>query len=369
MADASDMRIGDRHIGDRHEPYVIAEIGVNHDGSAQRAMELVDFARQAGADAVKLQFFEAHRLLSGASRLAEYQKRAGAGDPHEMLRRLELPIEALRRIAGCAAESGLHPIVTVFSDEMVEAALSVEWAAFKTASSDIINRPLLDALAATGRPMLISTGAATLNELRQAVQWLGDHCFALLQCVTAYPTPDESAHLAGMRALQAVASVPVGYSDHTTSVDTGALAVAAGACILEKHITYDRKANGPDHAMSLEPAQFERYVRLARRAHAMLGRSSKQVIPIEQEVRQASRQSIVATRTLKSGHVIARPDLTIKRPGTGIEPWRIDEVVGRRLRGTVEADSPIVESDLEAVSINDAEAVAPLGTLTSREGS
>lgn len=172
-----------------------------------------------------------------------------------------------------------------------------------------------------------------------------------------------------MRALQAVASVPVGYSDHTTSVDTGALAVAAGACILEKHITYDRKANGPDHSMSLEPAQFDRYVRLARRAHAMLGRSSKQVIPIEQEVRQASRQSIVATRTLKSGHVIARPDLTIKRPGTGIEPWRIDEIVGRRLRRAVDVDSPIVESDLEAVSINEAEDVAPLGTLTSREGS
>ncbi len=141
--------------------------------------------------------------------------------------------------------------------------------------------------------------------------------------------------------------------------------VAAGACILEQHITYDRKVKGLGHAMSLEPAQFEGYVRLARRAHAMLGRSSKQVIPIEQEVRQASRQSIVATRTLKSGHVIARPDLTIKRPGTGIEPRRIDEVDGQRLRRTVEVDSPIVESDLEVVSINDAEDVAPLGTLTS----
>ncbi|MCH8211803.1 MAG: N-acetylneuraminate synthase family protein, partial [Planctomycetes bacterium] len=165
------------------------------------------------------------------------------------------------------------------------------------------------------------------------------------------------------RGLSDAASIPLGYSDHTTATDTGALAVAAGASILEKHLTLNRTGPGPDHATSLEPAQFAAYVRLAHRAHAMLGESGKRVLAIEQDVRSASRQSIVVTRRLDAGHVITRDDLTIKRPGIGIEPWRMDEIIGRRLARTVEADTPLVMRDLETADSSEVQ-----NTVTSISG-
>ena len=367
IADAPKVHLASRHLGPGEPPYIIAEIGVTHDGSVQKAIELVDHARRAGADAVKLQFFDANKLLSKASHLAAYQGRAGAIDPHEMLERLELPVDALRMVAHHTQKRGIAAIVTVFSAELVQPAETINWMAYKTASTDITNRPLLEALACTGRPMLVSTGAATLDEVERAVQWLEGCDFALMQCVSAYPTPDESAALAGIRGLADVAPVPLGYSDHTTATDTGALAVAAGASILEKHLTLDRSASGPDHATSLEPAQFAEYVKLARRAHAMLGDRTKRVLAIEQDVRAASRQSLVVTRRLEAGHVIARNDLTIKRPGIGIEPWQMDEIVGQRLARTVEADTPLVARDLETADASEARnTVTSISRLGSR---
>lgn len=349
------MRIGDRQIEPGEAPYVIAEIGVNHHGSTAMARQLVDAAREANADAIKLQFFRADLLISNASQLAGYQSRTWATNPRELLEPLELSVDALKTVAELARNQGLDPIVTVFSAELVQAAETINWTAYKTASTDITNRPLLEALACTRRPMLVSTGAATLDEVGRAVQWLEGCDFALLQCVSAYPTPDKSAGLAGIRALSDVAPVPLGYSDHTTAIDTGALAVAAGASILEKHLTLDRTGPGPDNAMSLEPQQFAEYVQLAQRAYEMLGDSEKRVLGIEQDVKKTSRQSIVARRRLDAGHVLMRDDLTIKRPGIGIEPWRLDQTIGRRLARTVEADTPLTEQDLETAGSTETE--------------
>ncbi len=357
------MRIGDREIHLGSDPYIIAELGVNHDGSLSRALELVEAAHHAGADAVKLQWFETDRLLSSAARLAQYQQQAGVDDPFAMLRGLELGPHEMQTIVESAHGLGLHTIVTVFSLELVGPADRLPWDAYKVASPDIINRPLIDRLMSTGKPLLVSTGAADAQEIQSLTQWLESHPHVLLQCVSAYPTPDESAALAGIRGLSDTAPVPRGYSDHTTATDTGALAVAAGASILEKHLTLDRSASGPDHATSLEPAQFTEYVRLAHRAHAMLGESGKRVLAIEQDVKKTSRQSIVVRRRLESGHVLTRDDLTIKRPGTGIEPWRMDEIIGRRLARTVETDTPLVTRDLETADPGKAQ-----NTVTSISG-
>ncbi len=334
------------------KPYIIAEIGVNHDGSAERALDLVRAAADAGADAVKLQFFKADLLLSRASRLAAYQRDAGETDPANMLRRLELTIADLGRIADHARALGVDPIVTVFSVDLVEEAERFGWAAYKTASPDVIHKPLLDALAATGRAMIMSTGAATLEEVGRAVGWLsGAHDrLALLHCVSSYPTPIEHAGIGGITALREAFNLPTGYSDHTRETDTGALAAMAGAVILEKHLTYSRDAAGPDHAASLEPAGFTEYAERARAAleggAAKDGTATKTVLDIEADVRRLSRQSLVTTRAIAAGEILSLHDITCKRPGSGLEPWLLEASIGRIAERDLEADMPIREGDL-----------------------
>lgn len=344
-------------------PYIIAEIGVNHDGEARRAIELVDAAASAGADAIKLQLFRTDLLMSRAARLAAYQKSAGEHDPFTMLRRLELSIDDMAPIVRRAHALNLDAIVTVFSVELVPEAERLDWDAYKSASPDIINRPLLEAMAATGRPLIVSTGAASADEVTRAATWLRrcDDRLAFLQCVSSYPTPPSDAALGGMLALRDALHVAVGYSDHTAEVDTGALAASLGARILEKHLTYDRAAPGPDHRASLDPTMFAEYVAMARQgapvpigaseapsltADPRVGAIEKCVLSIERDVRNVSRQSLVARRAIDAGETIARADLTIKRPGVGVPPWRLNEVVGRAAARAIEADAPLVDDDL-----------------------
>lgn len=343
------MKIGDRHIGDEHPPYVIAEIGVNHDGSAARALELTDAAADAGAHAVKLQLFRTDLLMSRAAKLAAYQAAAGETDALAMLRRLELSIGDMARVVERAHRRGIHAIVTVFSVGLMGEAETLAWDAYKSASPDIINRPLLEAMAGTGKPLIVSTGASTMEEVGRAAGWLegARGRLALLQCVSSYPAP--AGALDAIATLARETRLPVGYSDHTPGVETGAEAVARGACLLEKHLTYDARAAGPDHAASLEPAAMERYVELAGRATrgCTLPAGEKRVLDCERDVREVSRQSLTTTRALPAGHVLAGEDLTIKRPGSGIGPWRVDEIVGRRLGRAVEGDMPLQIGDLE----------------------
>lgn len=340
------MKIGARHIGPGHAPYVIAEIGVNHDGSVERALEMVDSAADAGADAVKLQFFRAELLMSKASRLAHYQHNAGESDPVAMLKRLELSAEALTHLVFRAHQRGIHAIVSVFSLDLVADANRTQWDAYKTASPDIVHKPLLDALAATGKPLIVSTGASTLEEVTRAAAWVRHHEVAFLQCVSSYPTPEDHAAVAAVADLARATRRVVGYSDHTTRIETAAVAVGAGACILEKHLTYSRSAPGPDHAASLEPRDFAQYVRLARLAHTLLGDGRKRILDPEHDVREASRQSIVAARAIPRGRMIDASDLTAKRPGTGLPPYMLSEVKGRIAAHDIDADMPIREEDL-----------------------
>ncbi len=407
------MRIGTREIG--AEPYIIAEIGVNHDGQVGRALALTEAAAETGADAVKLQYFRADLLLSKAAKLAAYQRRAGETDPAAMLARLELDLADMALVIERAHELGLHAIVTVFSVDLVAEALELDWDAFKTASPDLVHQPLLEALAEDGRPMIVSTGASTIDEVVRTAEWLAPirDRVAMLQCVSCYPAPD--AALGGVGAIAHATWLPTGYSDHTEAVETGALAVKAGACIIERHITDDRSRPGPDHAASLDAKQFARYVELCRSAlradtpdppnaadaHRLktsatdqssgqcssgteadplrprrlghlprweLGREmqaltrglvsgttrparragppagdtgTKQVLECERDVRLVARQSIVARRRIEAGETIRFEDLSFKRPGTGLEPWRVGEVVGQVLERAVEADELI----------------------------
>ena len=352
------MRIGDRSIGEECPPYVIAELGVNHDGSPERLLELVRLAAGTGVDAVKFQYFEAERLMSRASRLAKYQEDSGERGPIDMLRRLETPIDVLIAAGRLAHTLGLDAIVTVFSVELFEAARRFRWDAYKTASPDIINRPLLRAAMETGRPVIISTGASTMDEVERASSWLVPAAARsmFLQCVSSYPTPPGELGIAGFVAMRdRFAGCPTGYSDHTPDVETGARLVRLGACVLEKHMTYSNQATGPDHSASLEPGAMRRYITLAHAAWEHVsaygvdeweGERCKRVLDCERDVRHVSRQSIVAARAIARGTKITPDLLTIKRPGSGLEPWMIEGVIGRVAARDLAPDQPMTEADL-----------------------
>lgn len=361
------ITINSRTIGGSEPPYIIAELGVNHDGDPTRAVDLTHLAIDSGADAVKFQLFEADRLMSRAAKLAAYQKSAGESDPISMLKRLELTIEHLAPCVTLAQSRGVDAIVSIFSAELVPIAEQLPWNAYKTASPDIINLPLLTALAQTGKPLIVSTGASTPDEISRCDSWLSTYPdIAYLQCVSSYPTPSHMAELGGIAAIATLLPHRViGYSDHTTGLSTGMDAVLMGARILEKHFTYSRSAAGPDHAASLDPNGFSLYCHNIRSlplfdADALASMSSahrrsaelmstrppdvnaiKRILPIEEDVRTVSRQSLTTTRALPVGHILTPADLTIKRPGTGIPPYFLDTVLGKPLTRAVDADVPL----------------------------
>ena len=327
------IAINQRKIGPGRPTFVIAEIGVNHDGSLARALELVRVARECGADAVKLQIFSARSLMHASSRFAGYQKdRCTDADPSAMLRRYELGVDALREVVGAIRNLGMVPLATPFSPADVAVVESLDLPAIKIASPDLVNRVLLQRAAETGRPLFVSCGAATMDEVADAVGWLRgwDASFALLHCVSSYPTPAEQANLCWIAEMANWFDVPVGYSDHTTDVHSGAVAAAFGACVVEKHLTYDRTAAGPDHAASADPRQFAQYVAMVRSADAMRGMAGKRVLDVERDVRKVSRQSLVLARPLGAGDVVSETDVTVQRPGTGIPAADITLAIGKR---------------------------------------
>lgn len=324
---------------------IIAEAGVNHDGSPDAALRMVDAAVAAGADAVKFQVFRAAALTTASAPLAAYQRAAGAVDQRAMLARLELSDDALRRLAEHCTRAGIEFLATPFSPEDVARLVRLGVRAIKLASTDLNNVPLQRAAIDAGLPLIVSTGAAVLREIDDAVARLcaggATDRLTLMHCVSAYPTPLESANLAAICAMRRRWSLPIGYSDHTRETATGALAVAAGACMVEKHFTLDRSAPGPDHAMALEPADLHEYVRRVREASAAHGEGSLGMSAIEADVRRVARRKLVFSRALGAGECITPEMLAAKRPGGGIEPDAIDLVVGRRLRVAVGADDPV----------------------------
>ena len=329
------MQIGHRTIGHGQRTFVIAEIGVNHDGAGSRAIELACVAAACGADAVKLQFFSPRRLVHPSGRLAGYQQgRVVANSPGDMLAKYELSDSEAARVVDAIRDLGLVPLATPFSVDDVDLVERLDLPAIKIASPDLVNRPLLECAARACRPMLLSTGAATMDEVALADSWLRGSGvpFALLHCVSSYPAPADQANLCWIAELAERFNVPVGYSDHTTLAVAGAAAVCHGACVVERHLTYDRGAEGPDHAASSDPQQFAQYVRLIREAEALRGAPGKRVLDVEKDVRIVSRQSLVTARALRHGERLRESDLTVQRPGTGIPAAQIGEVVRRRLR-------------------------------------
>ncbi|HNQ24576.1 MAG TPA: N-acetylneuraminate synthase family protein [Phycisphaerae bacterium] len=328
------VRISQRDVGPGLPVFIVAEAGVNHDGSREKALALIDAAVEAGADAVKFQLFRTTDLVTAAAGTAAYQcQTCGTARQRDLLTPLELDGQTLTAIRARCTERSLPLIVTPFSPAAVEQAGALGVAALKIASTDLDNHPLLDAAGRTSLPIILSTGAATAEEIERHVgrllaTGLGDRLI-LLHCVSCYPTPLESANLGAIAELTRRFRAPCGFSDHTTSVHTGGWAVAAGACILEKHFTLDRGASGPDHALSLKPTELAEYVRRARDAQTAVGTGALGMTALEADVRASARRSIVSHARIAAGTTISAEMLTLKRPGTGIPPDRMPYVVGR----------------------------------------
>ncbi|MBI5763451.1 MAG: N-acetylneuraminate synthase family protein [Planctomycetes bacterium] len=341
------VEIAGRTVGTGCPVYVIAEIGVNHDGSIDRAKQLIRAAKDAGADAVKFQIFSAKTLVTPDAPVCTYQKEhdPGVSTQQQLLANLELPLNAVNELYAFAHDLGIDFLATPFGLRELGQLVELRIPAMKIASPDIINIPLLVAAAHSNIPIIASTGAATLEEIELGVRTIRrnrhQERLILLHCISSYPTQPADARLACIRQIADHFGVPVGFSDHTPDEDFSALAVAAGACVLEKHMTHSRSATGPDHFFSLEPAQFAQYVASARTASAALGHPRVAPSAAELEIRDLARRSIVTQRPVSAGSRIAETDLEVRRPAGGISPAEWPSVVGRIATADIPADTRV----------------------------
>jgi len=346
------IKIGGKQIGDGHPCFIIAEAGVNHNGSVELARRLVSAAAEAGADAVKFQTFQADRLISANTPKADYQKQSSGTSEQqlEMVRRLEMPEDMTRSIAAYAATLGIIFLSTGFDEQSIDLLDDIGVPAFKIASGDITDLPLLAFVGHKGKPVILSTGMSYLEEVRSAVKTLlsaGCPDIALLHCVSSYPADPQEANLKALRTLREAFDVPVGFSDHFMESEIAIAALAIGANIVEKHLTLDVNLPGPDHGISLSPAGFKALVRSIRTVETSLGDGVKKPHPAEQNVRELARRSIVAACAIATGTTITREMLAFKRPGTGIAPAQWEKLIGKRAACDIATDSLIKVRDLE----------------------
>jgi N-acetylneuraminate synthase/N,N'-diacetyllegionaminate synthase len=349
---AAGFAVGARRIGRDAPVFVVAEAGVNHNGDLALALALVDAAAEAGADAVKFQTFRTDALVSRAAPKAGYQvETTGAGESQrDMLAKLELSLDQFARVQERCARRGVIFFSTPFDEGSADALERLGAPLFKVPSGEITNLPYLRHVARKGRPMIVSTGMSTLDEVVAAVAAIresGHPPIALLQCVSAYPAPPADMNLRAMDTLRARFGVPIGLSDHSLGLEVALAAVARGAEIIEKHLTVDKTLPGPDHRASLDPGEMAALVRGIRTVEAALGDGDKRPTTSELDTRRVARKSLVATRALRAGERLTAEAVTIKRPGTGIAPGELERALGRRVRRDLAADEVIEWSALD----------------------
>jgi len=332
--------------------FVIAEAGVNHNGKEDLAMLLVDAACDAGADAVKFQLFDPDEIV-GAAPLATYQEGKDAWrDQKEMLTALMLPQDAYRRIADHATERNIELIVTPFDIASARFLLTLGLKTLKIPSGEVTNIPFLKNVAALGADIILSTGMCSLEEVREAVEIFTSTKvpLTLLHCVSAYPAPADQINLRAMETLRQAFRVPVGYSDHTEGIAVALSAAALGAQVLEKHFTLDRSLPGPDHAASLEPEELTQMIQIIKNEEALkktpileeaLGTGEKKCQPCEENVRSVARRSVVAARDLAQGQSLTAEMIAIRRPGTGIAPKFVKDVIGKKAKKDILSGTPL----------------------------
>lgn len=340
------LKIGPAVIGFDQPGYVIAEAGVNHNGSVDLAHLLIAAAAHAGADAVKFQTFEPDALVVPGARTAAYQRqRTGLGDQRAMLNALVLPPGAWVELRHDAEERGIEFLSTPFDEASLEALVDLGVRALKISSGDLTNHRLLRAARRTGLPTIVSTGASYLEEVTAAVAAFGGPSrLALLHCVTAYPTPIEASNLRAIATLAGTFPCPIGWSDHTVGATSAVAAVALGAKLFEKHLTLDTEMDGPDHRASADPDGFAHYIEAIRDAERALGDGVKAPQPAELDNRPVARRGLYATRDLAVGELLSAADVIALRPEAGLSA-SVD-VTGHLVARPVATGEPLLDSSL-----------------------
>lgn len=316
--------------------FVIAEAGVNHNGSLKRAKEMVIKAREAGADAIKFQTFKSEKLVSTFAEKAAYQiENTGSADESqlEMVKHLELSFDDFRELQAFSKEIGIQFLSTPFDLESIDFLNQLEMPFWKLPSGEVTNYPYLVKIAQTHKEIVMSTGMCTLDEIGEALDVLranGAGKIALLHCNTEYPTPMEDVNLKAMETLKKTFDTPVGYSDHTKGIEVPIAAVAMGAVMIEKHFTLDRNMEGPDHKASLDPYELKAMVKAIRNIEKAIGTGDKKPTPSEIKNIEIVRKSIVANCEIHKGEIFSIENITTKRPGTGISPMKWSKVIGKK---------------------------------------
>jgi N-acetylneuraminate synthase/N,N'-diacetyllegionaminate synthase len=334
------VKIGNKWVGDGYPCFIIAEAGANHDRKLSQAKKLIDIAKEAGADAVKFQIYSAETLYSQEVKTLPGENKK----PFNVIKKTEMPREWIPNLANYAKKQGLIFLSSPFDRDAIE-QLNPFVPAFKWASPELIDRPLLEYAAKKGKPLIISTGFYGLKEISEALKWVyrvENNKIILLHCTGLYPTFPEEVNLKVIPALKKKFHIPIGLSDHTLDTVTPAAAVVLGANVIEKHFTLSRQLKGPDHPFALEPKELKEMVNNIRNIERSLGSGRKK--PVEREIKKEKliRRGIVATKDLKRGEKITPDNITIKRVGEGaILPKDLPMTLGKKLLYNVETDQKI----------------------------
>jgi N-acetylneuraminate synthase len=327
---------------------IIAEAGVNHNGSYELALRLIDAAKEAGADIVKFQTFVPELLMSKKAQKADYQKQTtGAEESQlEMIKKLSLGFEAFQSLKEYCEKVGIEFLSTPFDMVSIDWLEKLGIQTYKLPSGEITNLPYLRKIGKLKKKVIFSTGMASMAEIKDAMAVLTEagtrkEDITVLHCNTEYPTPFGDVNLRAMNSIKNELNVPVGYSDHTMGIEIPIAAVAMGATVIEKHFTLDRNMEGPDHKASLEPAELKAMVQSIRHIEAALGNGVKEPSPSEKKNIAIARKSIHTSKTLAAGTVLTEADLIMKRPGDGISPMKMNEVIGKKIKTTLEEDTKL----------------------------
>jgi len=343
------IKIENRYISEDYPTFIIAEAGVNHNGSLELAKKLVDVAKEAGVDAVKFQTFKTEKVVSKFAPKAEYQiKNTGNNESqYEMIKKLELTEEEFIELYKYTKEKGLIFLSTPFDFESAD-FLEDLVPAYKISSTDLTNLPFLEYIAKKGKPIILSTGMATLGEIEEAVNTIKKYNedIILLHCITNYPADFEELNLRAIKTLKEAFKLPVGYSDHSLGIYAPIAAVTLGAIVIEKHFTIDKNLPGPDHKASLNPEELKEMVKAVRLTEKALGDGIKRPTFSEEKIKKVARKSLVANVDIPKGSIIKREMVTIKRPGIGIEPKYLDVVAGKRARRDIKKDEVLRWEDI-----------------------
>ncbi|MGK0466565.1 N-acetylneuraminate synthase [Clostridium sp.] len=346
------FKVGNKVIGDGNPAFIIAEAGVNHNGDTNIAKKLIDEAVLAGVDAIKFQTFKTEKIVTGYAEMASYQKQniGSADSQFNMLKKLELSYENFTELKQYCVQKGIMFLSTPFDFESADFLESIGMDAFKISSGDLTNIPLLEHIAKFHKPIILSSGMATLSDIEDAINaiyLLENKQVAVLHCTSNYPAKLQNVNLKAMSTIKSAFKVISGYSDHTVGITIPIAAASMGANIIEKHFTIDKTMEGPDHKASLCPLELSEMVRVIRDVEMAFGSGIKRYNISEEDTMKAARKSIVASRDIKKGESIEFVDLDYKRPGTGLSPKFYNDIVGRKSSRDIKVDEQITTNMVE----------------------